>query len=612
MLQQMRSAGKYIWIVLFIAFVGGYLLLDTSGLLGRAVVTEGTAIGSVDGTEITYGVWLNHANELAAQREQQGARVDLDERAQLENQAFEDLVMDIILRKEYARRNIRVTDEEIRDAARYAPPPALMQNPEMQTDGKFDRAKWERFLSSPAVRQQGVLAQLEAYYRDGLPKEKFYAQLASSVYVPDAELWRLYQDSHDTVVASYVAFRPAPGADSAARSQISDADVSAYYESYKKRLNSPSRAIVTVVTISRRPTAADSAATRSRALAVRDRIVKGEKFEDVAKEVSDDTVSGRDGGKLPTVGKGGYVKEFEDAAYALKPGQISEPVKTRFGLHLIRLDARKGDSLSMHHILFSYKQSDSNATKTDRLADTLVKLAAGSDVGARLDTAATKLGLGKAVIDVLEGQRAVALDGTPLPGLAQWATGGTARVGEISDLFDSDSVYFIARLDSLVPGGEAPLAKVRDDIRLYLARKKAVQARMQDAKDFAKAASLSSLEEAAKARNLKVESTGPTTRTSFALGLGQGSPVVGAAFGLVTGAVSEPVTADDGLYVVRADRRRAADLEEWKKQIPAQRAQVEQQAQQDRWQKYVGALREQAKVVDKRKEVFAAGRRQAQ
>ena len=57
----------------------------------------------------------------------------------------------------------------------------------------------------------------------------------------------------------------------------------------------------------------------------------------------------------------------------------------------------------------------------------------------------------------------MALGGMPLPGLAQWATGGTARIGEISDLFDSDSVYFVARLDSLVPGGEAPLAKVRND-----------------------------------------------------------------------------------------------------------------------------------------------------
>ena len=135
---------------------------------------------------------------------------------------------------------------------------------------------------------------------------------------------------------------------------------------------------------------------------------------------------------------------------------------------------------------------------------------------------------------------------------------------------------------------------------------------MQEALDFAKAAAASSLEVAAKERNVKIETTGAVTRMSFVAGLGQGSPVIGAAFGLVAGAVSEPITTDDGLYVVRSDRRHGADIEDWKKQIPVQRAQVEQQEQQDRFQKYVASLREQAKVVDKRKEVFAAGRRQTQ
>jgi len=211
----MRSKGKYIWMVLFIAFVGGYLLLDTSGLLGKQLVTPGTTVGSVGRTAITYGAWMNRANSLAQEREAQtGRSVDLDERAQIEDQAFEELVMEVILKKEYDRRQIRVTDQEIRDAARYAPPPALMQNPELQTDGKFDRVKWERFLALPQVKQQGVLVQLEQYYREGLPKEKFYSQLASDVYIPDAELWRLYQDANDTVQFSFVAFHPRPGADS--------------------------------------------------------------------------------------------------------------------------------------------------------------------------------------------------------------------------------------------------------------------------------------------------------------------------------------------------------------------------------------------------------------
>ena len=609
----MRSAGKYIWIVLFIAFVGGYLLLDTSGLLGGQVLTLGTSVGSVNGKDITYGAWQARTDELAQQREQQGGRaVDMDERAQIENQAFEDLVMDVILRKEFDRRGIRVTDSEILDAARYAPPPQLMQNPEMQTDGQFDRAKWERFLTSPAVRQQGLLLQLEQYYRETLPRQKFYSQLESDVFVSDAQLWRMYQDTHDTVVASYVAFKPAPGADSAARAQVTDAEVSAAYQSYRKQFNSPSRAVVTALMISRKPVASDSQITRDRIAAARDRIVKGEKFEDVAKEMSEDSVSGKDGGKLPDVVKGRYVKEFEDAVAKLRVGELSQPVKTGFGLHLIKVDSRKGDTSVARHILLTYRQSDSNATVTDRRADSLSRAAGGQTVGSMLDSAAKRYGLTPVTLDVVEGQRAAAPDGSILPGLSQWATGGTARVGDISDLFDSDSAYFLARLDSITPGGEAPLARVREDLRLFLARKKAVQARMTDAREFAKSAASVSLEEAAKLKTLKIETTGPATRVGFVANLGAGSPVIGAAFGLATGAISEPVTADDGLYVVRADRRKNADRDEWQKQAPAQRMQLEQQMQQDRFRQYVAALREEAKVVDKRKEIFAAARRQTE
>src|SRR5215207_10006666 len=114
----MRSAGKYIWIVLFIAFVGGYLLLDTSGLLGGQALTLGTSIGSVNGKEITYGAWQARTDEIAQQREQQGGRaVDMDERAQIEDQAFEDLVMEVLYAEEFGRRNIRVTDQDVMDAA---------------------------------------------------------------------------------------------------------------------------------------------------------------------------------------------------------------------------------------------------------------------------------------------------------------------------------------------------------------------------------------------------------------------------------------------------------------------------------------------------------------
>jgi peptidyl-prolyl cis-trans isomerase D len=611
-LQQMRSAARYLWWILAVAFVGGYLLLDTSGLLGQRGLSQSTAIGEVNGVEITYGQWYNYANDLARQREQQtGRAVDLDERALIDDQAFDELVMAIIQQQEFDRRGIGVTEDEIQQAARMAPPPALMQNPELQTDGRFDPAKWERFLASPAVRQQGILLQLQRYYETEIPKLKFYDQVANEVYVSTARLWRTYQDRYDSTSFAYVAFKPTPAADTAALAQVTAAEIAAYYAENRKRLQMSTRARVSVIAVSREPSAADSLAMRDRLVAARTRITRGESFEAVAKEVSDDSVSAVDGGKLPPTAKSDFgITEISDALAKLRPGQLSEPIKTSLGWHIVRLDARKGDTLTAHHILVHFRQSDSSATMTDRLADSLARIATGVDNPSRLDTAARRLNLPIFQLDVIEGQRAMSPNGLLLAGLSQWATNGAAQDGEVSEVMDSDNAYFIARLDSLTPGGDPPLERVRDDIRAHLARKKSAESRLSEAREFARSAAQTSLEAAARARNYQVETTAMVTRMQFVPGLGQGHAAAGAAFSLTVGAVSEPIAAPDGVYVIRVEKRINASRTAWEAQLPTQRAQLEQQVMQDRYRQYLTAIRDAADVVDKRREVFAANRGQ--
>ncbi|TBR26204.1 MAG: peptidylprolyl isomerase [Candidatus Nitrosotenuis sp.] len=75
---------------------------------------------------------------------------------------------------------------------------------------------------------------------------------------------------------------------------------------------------------------------QGQALAILERLKKGEKFAEIAKELSLDTGSGKRGGELGYFGRGKMVKPFEVAAFKLAVGEISEPVKTEYGYHIIK------------------------------------------------------------------------------------------------------------------------------------------------------------------------------------------------------------------------------------------------------------------------------------
>ncbi|GJG88409.1 hypothetical protein tb265_35900 [Gemmatimonadetes bacterium T265] len=609
MLQQMRSSGKYFVVIMAAAFVAVFLFGQTSGLLGReARLTPNTAVAKVNGDEVLATEYIRAADGRAQQESQRlGRPLTLDERRELDQGTFDQIVGDRLVGQEIARRHIGVTDDEIRAAAQTQPPPELRDSPELQTNGQFDPEKYRRFLSSPSTRNSGLLQQLEAYYRNALPREKLFDQVASGVYPSDARLWQLYQDEHDSAQVSYVVFRPDLVPDNAV--SVSDADVQAYYDAHRKTFERPGRAVVALLTLPRTITPADSAAARDRAVRIRAEIVGGAKFEDVAKRESADSGSAAQGGALGRGGRGRFVPEFERAAYALRPGEVSEPVATQFGYHIIRVDERKGDTLSLRHVLVPIAQSDSSAARVDRQADALAAAAASSDDPRKFDAAARRFGLTPSRVLVFENQP-LTIAGRTVPSVSAWAFGGV-RTGETSELFDAPAAYYLARLDSLTPGGPQPLAEVRGEIRQRLVTEKKLQALVPRARQLEQAAAGSSLEQAAAAQQLPVQHAGPFTRGMLVPGLGQYTEAVGAAFGVPQGSLTAPVVSRDGVYVLRVDRRVAADKGAWQAQKAAQRAQVAQALRQARVREFLSDLRATAKIDDRRAEVQAAQRRQA-
>ena len=606
MLQQMRGLAKYIWVIVALVFVGGFLLYETSGLIGRTPVTATTAVAVVNGQEIPYQLFMNQVQqEVQNQQQQQRRSLSQDDTRRIENAVFDQMVSSILLNNEYKRRGIIVTDDEVRQFARYAPPAWITNAPELQTEGRFDPDKYARLLASPQARQGGLLISLENYYRTEIPRQKLFDQISSGVYVSDAELWRAWRDQHDSAQVTYVAFVPTP--DSNAMKAISDGDLRSYYDKHKSEFTGPGRAALSVVTIQRTVSSADSAAARAKAASLREEIEKGAKFEDVAKRESADTVSGVQGGDLGKGAKGRFDPTFEKAAGALKVGEISQPVLTSFGYHLIRLDERKGDTLALHHILVRIQPSDTATTRLDREADALSKEAGSSEQGAKLDSAAKRLGLTVSRTQAFEGEPAM-VGGIMVPSASAWAFGG-ARVGETSELFDDDNGYYLVRLDSIRDGGDANFDDVKATIRSRIAVQKQIDDLVPQAQKLASAAATSTLEAAAQQAGKKAEQTPLFSRSSIVPGLGQFTQAVGAAFALPTGAISDPIKTDEGVYVIRVDKRVASDSTTWAAQKEAQKTLRLNQLRQQKIQMFLQDIRKAAKVDDRRKAINAATRR---
>ncbi len=605
MLQAMRSSAKYVWLFIVIAFVGGFLLVQTSGLLGRTPVTPTTPVAVVNGRDILYNDYVQrYQTEIQNQQQAGGRTLSEDDIRRIQNSTFNQMVMDVLLQQQYERRGIVVTNEEIQQFAKFAPPQWIQSAPELQTEGQFDMQKYQRLLASSYAKQSGLLANLEQYYRSEIPRRKLLDQIASGIYVTDAELWRIWRDQHDSAQVSFVAFRPQP--DSSSKS-ISDADLRSYFDKHKEEFRRPGRAVLTVVEIPRVVTTADSAAVRAHASALRNEILGGAKFEDVAKRESADSVSGAKGGDLGRGAKGRFVAPFEQAAFALKVGEISQPVLTQFGYHLIRLDERKGDTVALHHILLRVQPSDSNEAKIDRQADELTKAAAGSEQGSKLDSASKRLGLKEFTVVALEDEPA-SFNGRPIPSVSAWAFGG-AHVGETSELFDDESGYYLARLDSVTESGDPKFENVKALVRQDVARERALDGVVPAAQKLADAAATSGLEAAAAQQKLEVQQSPVFTRGTFVPGLGQFNEAIGTAFGLPVQAVSAPVRTTDAIFVLRVDRRVQADSAEWLKQVQAQRQARMQQLQQQRVQMYLADIRQSAKIDDRRKKINASVRR---
>ncbi|PXX63807.1 peptidyl-prolyl cis-trans isomerase D [Pseudomonas sp. LAMO17WK12:I10] len=241
----------------------------------------------------------------------------------------------------------------------------ILQTPEFLVDGKFSPERFDqvvRQLGYSRMQFRQMLAQemLIGQVRAGLAGSGFvtdaqvlafarlekqtrdYASLTikadpAAVKLTDDEV-KAYYDEHakefmspDQVVIDYLELKKASFFDQVS---VKDEDLQALYQKETANLSEQRRAAHILIEVNDK---VNEAQAKAKIEEIQARLAKGESFEALAKEFSQDPGSANNGGDLGYAGPGVYDPAFEEALYALNKDQVSAPVRTGFGFHLIKL-----------------------------------------------------------------------------------------------------------------------------------------------------------------------------------------------------------------------------------------------------------------------------------
>ncbi len=604
MMRQMRENTKWIMLATAIAFVA--LMVFEWGMDATGRTSGGLGdIGRVNGTTVTYeqyqAVLRNLYDQVQAGQE---TPVTAAQDREIREAAWTEVVNQILIEQELAGRGIRVTDEEIMQAAQFSPPEQLMSDPLFQTDGQFDVTKYQDFLATSA--DQVFLLQLESYYREIIPRSKLLRQVNAGIYFTDAELWHQYKMENEQVRLRFVALNPTSRIPDAAV-EVTEREVENYYDEHEDDFQIPAQVELEYVALTKAPLREDTVEAREHAESLRQQILEGADFAAMATAESADEVSAAEGGELGMFARGTMVPAFDSLAFNAPLNRVMEPIRTSFGYHVVEVLERQADSARARHILVPIERTNESELQLLTLADSLEVLGESMT----LEEAAGRLSL--------PVREQTMTDLFPfLPGVGQVADGldwifDEAAPGEVSPVFEDEQAFYMMELVSATPASTQTLEEAREAItRALRVEKKVEQARAQAEELLARAREAGTLEALDGQDGLEVQEAGPESRAGFFPGLGVQSKTVGTAFGLEVGEIGGPVVEENNVFLVETLERIPADSAAWEENLEMQRARTAFTVQQQRLQQWIEGLREAADIVDRREEVFAASEQQAQ
>jgi len=597
MLKKMRENTKTILWIVVVTFVISIFAVWGMNMRGGGSNTpqqQSDAIGSVDGVELTRQMYSNSWQELYTNiRMQRGEDYKLSdtESYMLSEQAWESLIQKVLIDREIKRDGIVVTDNELVSFLRRNPHPTLRQ---MFTneEGQFDYQAYLQALSNP----NADWTELERWGRSVLPELKLETMLSAQVHVSDLQIRKRFDRQNARMQARYVRV---PFVVEDPPYEPSDAELSALYSEKKDDFKLPETRSIEMIRMEKAATEADEKDIFEQISDLRREIIGGTyDFAEAAKQESDDYNTAQKGGDLGFFGRGVMDSLFTETAFSQKVGEISKPVRTSFGYHLIRTDEKKvedgEEKVRASHILMKvepgYDTIDSLRTLVTDLRE-LIK-----EKG--LEAAAADMGLELLKPEPFQ-QGAFIKDYGYLPRVVNFAF--TNGVGKISDLMETQKYMYMAKVTGINAERVMPMEEVRDRLVSMIRKDRSEEMTLEKAGEIrASAVTGGDLEAAAHSFELEVAETPPFTVDQSIPGIGTGTAFASAAYELPTGKVSPPIRGNSEYFIILVTDRKPGTPSE----LTAQRQQILQQLRQEASSRFLALwyddLRKKAKVVDKR------------
>jgi parvulin-like peptidyl-prolyl isomerase len=328
------------------------------------------------------------------------------------------------------------------------------------------------------------------------------------------------------------------------------------------------------------------------------RAQRGENFADLARQYSTEPAATTTGGDLGWFGKGRMVKPFEDAALSGRPGQVIGPVKTQFGIHVIKIEGRDNRELQVASITIPLKSSARTKDEAFQRAQDFSYVAKKEN----FDQEATALGL--IVQETPEFQK-----GSTIPGLGMFESINKFAfkngVGTISDAFQVNNGYAVVMITENKKEGVRPFDDVRESLKPRVLRKK----KMAELKSIVQSR-FSSLGEAGDLQSLSsdqditVQYTGEFSMNGFIPTIGRENAVLGAVKNSPIGTILPPIEGQRGYYLVKIMQRTPFDTAAYAAQKNILSTQVLQEKKQRVLTEWLEKLKETADIEDNRELFF--------